>query len=64
MSKVLHRRTGSESAVLSLWGPSWCNGVASVEAVKSYSSASVEATALQTVEEMWGFIPLAEIIDY
>lgn len=61
---MLHRRAGPESALLSLWGPSWCNGVASVEAMKSYSSASVEGTALQTVEEIWGFIPLAEIIDY
>lgn len=36
----------------------WCT---SVELVKSYSSASVESTALQTVEEIWGFIPLPEI---
>lgn len=36
-------------------------GVASVEGMKSYSSARVEGTALQTMEEIRGFIPLPEI---
>lgn len=65
MSEVLYRSAWPESALLSLWGPSWCNGEVSVEVVKSCSSASVEGIAPETVEEVWGFIPLAEItVDY
>lgn len=50
---------------MSLWSLPWCNGAASVEVAKNYPSASVESTALWTVEEIWGFIPLPEItVDY
>ena len=41
-----------ESALLAQWGSSRCSGVASVEVVKSDSSASVQGTLPDTVVEI------------